>query len=114
MKIDRSLLEAALIGYSAEHQKLQEKINALRTHLTGHTNGAATIANAGGITRRGTMSVAARQRIAAAQRKRWAAFHAKQLKPTASKGTVTPERRAALAANLARARAARAAKRAAA
>jgi hypothetical protein len=62
------------------------------------------------------MSAAAKKRIAAGQKKRWAAFHANDTKPVAAKKAapkrkMSPERKAALVANLAKARAARAAKR---
>jgi len=63
------------------------------------------------------MSAAALRRISLAQKKRWAAYHAKQggtAKKAAPKKTakrkMSSERKAALVANLAKARAARAAK----
>ena len=56
------------------------------------------------------MSAAAKQRIAAAQRKRWAAFHAEQKGGVAPKRMLSAAARAKLAANLAKARVAKAAK----
>jgi hypothetical protein len=62
------------------------------------------------------MSAAAKKRIAAAQKARWKKFHAEQKPATgksapAPKKKMSPGRKAALSANLAKARAARAAKR---
>jgi hypothetical protein len=59
------------------------------------------------------MSAAAKRRIAAAQRKRWAAFHAEHKSEnakTALKRKLSAATRAKLAVNLVEARAARAAK----
>ncbi len=68
---DTSLLEAALIGYEQLKRNVEEKIAGIREQLgTGSaTSGPAPVQNA-----RRPLSSAARQRIAAAQRKRWAAL----------------------------------------
>ena len=118
-KIDPSILQAALVGYQAELQKIQEKMSAIRKQLGGHVNiTSPTTVTSNGSGRRDRLSAAARKRIALAQRKRWAEFHAKQKaagatpKKATAKRTLSPARRAALAANLAKARAAKAAKKA--
>lgn len=72
----------ALVGYELEKQKIDEKIRQIRAQLGGRANGGATSnsapAGAAGTGRRRTLSASARQRIAAAQRKRWAE-HRKKL-----------------------------------
>ena len=77
--IDPSLLEAALMGYESERQKIAEKIAELQRQLGGHNHRAGTTV-APIPTNRGRrpMSAAARKRIAAAQKKRWAEFHRKK------------------------------------
>lgn len=122
--MDRSLLEAALIGYGVELEKIQERIAAIRQQLGGGRVAHVATSTSKSKPRR-KMSASAKKRIAAAQKKRWAEWHAKQGKPAAKKASVkkvavkksapkrklSPERKAALVANLAKARAARAAKR---
>jgi hypothetical protein len=77
--VDASLLEAALIGYEAERQKIQEKITELQRQLNGRAGRAGTSVAAAFVKRgRRRMTAAARKRIAEAQKKRWAAFRKKQ------------------------------------
>ena len=71
---DHALLEAALIGYQHQAAQLAEKIAEIRRQLGGKTPSAAPKA-AATPTKRRTMSAAARKRIAAAQKKRWAEYH---------------------------------------
>jgi hypothetical protein len=111
-QIDSSVLEMALVGYQAEHQKIVEKIAEIQRQLGGRVSKPVLTAN--GSARR-QLSAAARHRIAAAQRKRWKEFHAKQAagnKP-AAKRTLSPEVKAKRIAALAKARAAKAARAAA-
>ena len=112
-KLDRSTLEMALVGYEAESQKIQNAMSAIRSQLRMRsTKPAASVMTAGAKPKR-RLSAAARKRIAAAQKKRWAAFHANAAKPApkkVAKKKLSPARRAALVANLAKARAAKAAK----
>ncbi len=68
-KIDSEVLRAALIGYSHQRQTIEEKIAELERQLGGRTPKAAVSSD--GATRK--MSASARRRIAAAQKKRWAA-----------------------------------------
>jgi hypothetical protein len=68
LKMDRSILEAALVGLGHKMGEVTSKIAEIKRMLGGS---AGTGSQTQG-TRR-TMSAAARARIAAAQRKRWAA-----------------------------------------
>jgi hypothetical protein len=107
---DRTTLEMALIGYGAERQKIEAAMAAIRKQVNGHT---ATPAVDGDHRPKRVMSAAAKRRIAAAQRKRWSAFHAEQKGGTTKTGPkrkLSAPARAKLAANLAKARTARAAK----
>ena len=74
---DPGLLQAALYGYQMEKEKIEAKIRDLQAQLKGKKAPAAAAkpAKSGG---RREMSDAARARIAAAQRKRWAEFHKKK------------------------------------
>ena len=74
---DPGLLQAALYGYQMEKEKIEAKIRELQAQLKGKKVAApaAKSARSGG---RREMSDAARARIAAAQRKRWAEFHKKK------------------------------------
>jgi hypothetical protein len=119
-KIDSATLEMALVGYTAELQKIEEKIIAIRKHLRGRVNitTAATV-DSNGSEPKGRMSAAGKRRIAEAQKKRWRKFHAQQgkvatSKKTAPKRKLSPAAKAKLVANLVKARAAKAAKKAAA
>jgi hypothetical protein len=69
--MDKSLLEAALIGYGIEAERLAKAIGDLRARLAGS---ASPIPFAKQAKKRG-MSAAARKRVSAAQKKRWAAWH---------------------------------------
>jgi hypothetical protein len=121
MQMDNSLFAAALVGYESQLQKINDAIAEIRSQL-GQRPGRSSAQVVAAPKARRTMSAAARKRIAAAQKKRWAAFHAKAEKPAkkvavakkaAPKRKMSPERKAALVANLAKARAARAAKKSA-
>ncbi len=76
------ILEAALEGLEAQKQKLDEKIAQVRSMLGGRATKAAAKAPAwsgevssnGGAAKKRILSPEARQRIAAAQKKRWAAY----------------------------------------
>ena len=74
---DPGLLQAALYGYQMEKEKIEAKIRDLQAQLKGK-KAAAPAAKTAKSGRRREMSDAARARIAAAQRKRWAEFHKKK------------------------------------
>ena len=114
-QLDRSVLEMAMIGYQRSLENIEEKIADIRRQLGIRPPKAAASVATGEARPKRQMSAAARKRIALAQKKRWAAFHqAKEPAPkkAAAKRKLSPARKAALLANLAKARAAKAAKRA--
>ena len=94
---DISLLEAALIGFEQMRRNVAEKIADIRRQLGSRDR---TQAASAGQTGRHIVSPAARKRMAAAQRKRWAAVKArsKPSKPTNTKRTMSPAARRKIAA----------------
>jgi hypothetical protein len=62
----------ALIGYQSEKEKIEAKIHELKALLKGKTAPIAAAAETGKPRAKRVLSEAARNRIAAAQRKRWA------------------------------------------
>ncbi len=71
------LLNAALQGLEAQKKKIEDHISQVRA-LLGH-RGAKPAANVSGpaepAARRRQLSLAARRRIGAAQKRRWAEYH---------------------------------------
>ena len=120
-QIDHSILEMALIGYEAERRKIEEAIAAIQGELGAGSRRAIPAVEGAAPKPRRTMSAAARKRIAAAQKKRWAEFHAKEpagksvaaTKKAAPKKAVSAEVKRKRIAALAKARAAKAEKKAA-
>jgi len=92
MKIDQALLEAALVGYLHQRDQVEAKIAEIRSQLGGAPKSTADA----GSSSRG-MSTAARERIAAAQRKRWAAYHKGTEKAPAKKRHLSPAARKRIA-----------------
>jgi hypothetical protein len=110
MQVDTATLQMALIGYQSQLTQITEKMMEIRKHL-GRAGSKVGDGDVPASRRKRHMSAAGRKRVAEAQRKRWAAFHkGAGAKKGAAKRTLSPEARAKLAANLAKARAARAAK----
>ncbi len=73
---DHALLEAALIGYQHQADQLAEKIADIRRQLGGKTSAATSSPKTAAVPgKKRSMSAAARKRIAAAQKKRWAEYH---------------------------------------
>jgi len=110
--MDNSILEMALVGYEAEVQRIEIAMAGIRSQLGVRSNGASSKATAEAKPRR-HMSASGKRRVALAQKRRWAAFHAKQSSPapkTAAKRKMSPAAKAKLVANLKKARAAKAAK----
>ena len=64
-------LQMALIGYQVEKQRIEDSIRAIQDQLRGKRGPASSSAQKAPGTKR-VLSPAARKRIAAAQRKRWA------------------------------------------
>jgi hypothetical protein len=69
---DRSLLEATLIGYEAELERIESAIEEIDGKIGGKWQ--ITRANTAKPSPKRILSSAARKRIAAAQKKRWAEF----------------------------------------
>jgi hypothetical protein len=120
IQIDRSVLEMALVGYEAERRKIEEKIEEIQRQLGGRIKGTTPAASTDGARAKRGISVAGRRRIAEAQKQRWATFRIKQgartvtrRKVAKKRRTLSPAAKAKLAANLTKARAAKAAKAAA-
>ena len=86
-QIDNSLLEMALVGYSAKRDEVVQKMADIERQLRGHAPAPATAPNSAAKPKR-KMSAAGRRAIAEAQRKRWAASRKTTQPPaqTASKG----------------------------
>ena len=81
----REILEAALQGLEAQRQKLDEQIGQVRSLLGSRGGRSSRTAPSGESNskpgahrRKRTLSPEARKRIAAAQKKRWAAFRKNQ------------------------------------
>jgi hypothetical protein len=79
-KEDHAMLEMALIGYEHERERIVAKIHELQSQLKGKPAASAAVATPAAKPGSGkrVLSAAARKRIAAAQKKRWAE-HRKQL-----------------------------------
>jgi hypothetical protein len=75
VKLDNSLIEAALVGYQEELKQIDEKMKALRQRIH-QAGGNGAKGETAGTEKKSRLSPAARRRIAAAQRKRWAAYKA--------------------------------------
>ena len=74
----------ALIGYEAERQKIENAIAEIRSQLAPRSTGSAPVV-AGAPKPRRKISAKGKAAIQAAQRKRWAEFHAKVKKPATKK-----------------------------
>ena len=84
----REILEAALQGLEAQRERLEEQINQVRAMMGRRAGGPAKTSasetdspsktSRGRRRKRRTLSAEARKRIAAAQKKRWAAFRKTQ------------------------------------
>jgi hypothetical protein len=83
-RIDAFILEMALIGYEAQRQKIEEKIAEIRKQLGRDRTTPGPSVSEAKPTRR-DLSPAARRRIAAAQKKRWAEFRKQKTRKTAAK-----------------------------
>jgi hypothetical protein len=68
---DLTTLEMALVGYQVEKQKIEAKIQEIRSLLKGKSAPASASGEEAAPRARRELSDAARKRIAAAQRKRW-------------------------------------------
>ena len=83
---DTEILEAALIGLERQRSEIEEKMAELRQRLddwAGRPARSAAAVNTAAPTvpKKRTMSTAGRRRVAAAQRKRWAAIKRAEATP---------------------------------
>ena len=69
---DLATLEMALVGYQIEKEKIESKVREIQSQLKGKPSVAP--AKTAPVVKR-VLSAAARRRISAAQKKRWAAHH---------------------------------------
>ncbi len=70
---DHTTLQMALIGYELEKERITAKIKEIQAQLGGSkSTGTAAVAKSEGEPKKRVLSAAARKRIAAAQKKRWA------------------------------------------
>jgi hypothetical protein len=79
----REILEAALQGLEAQQQRLDNQIGKVKNLLGKRLGRPPKTGTAGSVTaarskKKPVLSADARKRIAAAQKKRWAAFHRAQ------------------------------------
>jgi len=72
--LDPQTIAAAVVGYQQELERIESRMAAIRAQLGGQQPAKEAVEKAAPRRRR-VMSRAARQRIADAQKKRWAAFH---------------------------------------
>ncbi len=84
---DLTTLQMALVGYQMERQKIDDKIREIEAQLRGRRGVASSVSapekKAAGVKR--VLSPAARRRIAAAQKRRWAE-HRKRMAQAAKQG----------------------------
>jgi len=113
-KLDRTIIEAAIVGFEHKKTEIDRQIGELRAMLSGGpAETAATPEAAPG--KRKKFSAAARKKMALAQKARWAKIKG-EAEPAAPAPAPKPKRKlsaaakAKLAANLKKARAAKAAK----
>ena len=69
---DLSTLQMALVGYEIEKQRIEDKISEIRARLKGKPAASKASAEPKAAKVRRVLSPAARKRIAAEQKKRWA------------------------------------------
>jgi hypothetical protein len=79
----REILEAALHGLETQKQRLEDHIEQVKSMLGKRLGRSPKTGTAGSVTaarskKKRVLSAEARKRIAAAQKKRWAAFHRAQ------------------------------------
>jgi hypothetical protein len=113
-KLNQEILAAAIDGYESQKAGIDQKIAELRAMLDGGPAEPAAAPEAPGRKRR-KFSAAARRRMKAAQRLRWAKIRGESepsapAEPSKPKRKLSAAAKAKLVANLKKARAAKAAK----
>jgi hypothetical protein len=69
---DIATLQMALVGYQHEREKIDEKIREIQAQLKGKAAAPSVAGERPAVAPKRVLSVAARRRIALAQKKRWA------------------------------------------
>ena len=106
---ERAVIEAAILGFEQQKKQIDDTIAELRARLGG-TSIAGKV-KGGTATKRRRISAEGRKAIAEATRKRWEAYRAAKQKPAPKlKKKMSAARKAALIANLKKAREAKAKK----
>ena len=90
-KLTRPIIEAAILGFESQREKLAQQVTELRAMLDGGPKESAATPEPAKRKRR-KMSAAGRKAIAEAQRKRWAASK-KAAEPTAPEAAPKPKRK---------------------
>jgi hypothetical protein len=116
-KLTNEIISAAIEGFEGRKTRLDAYIAELRALLDGHPAATAAAPEAG--PRKRKISAAARRRMAFAQKARWAKIRGESglsvvATPEPRKRRISEARKAALMANLTKARAAKAARKKAA
>ena len=114
-KMSPQIISAAIIGFQEQNRQIDAQIAQLRAMLSGNGSARTAAAPEAPARKRRKLSAAARKRIAAAQKARWAKFHNESAKPAPApakkpRRKLSAAARAKLAANLKKARAAKAKK----
>ena len=93
-KLTHEIIAAAILGFEEQKRNIDSQIGELRAILDGAPNSPAATAETPKRKRR-KMSVAARKRIAAAQRKRWAESkkHSQAAQPGPKPAAAKPKRK---------------------
>ena len=96
--LDRTTLEMALVGYEAEKARVAAAIVAIQAQLRQRGPGRQKASPDESVRgpRKRVLSAAAKKRIAAAQRKRWAAFHKQKAKAAKPKRRLSEAGRKAI------------------
>jgi hypothetical protein len=80
-KLSNEIIEAAIAGFQGQKKHIDEQIAALRGMLSGPSPEPATTTDEAAKGPRREISAAARQRMAVAQKKRWAAVKGETTAP---------------------------------
>ena len=97
-RADKDLLAMALIGYEAEKSKVEAAIRDIQTQL-GHRGRPKATSDGAAVPAKRVLSASARRKIAAAQKKRWAALkQAEEPEPAKKKRRMSAAGRARIVA----------------
>lgn len=92
--VDQELLAMALVGYQAQQAAIEAAINGIQAQLGQRRSSSGSEPQT---PRKRTVSAAGRKRMAAAQKKRWAAIKQSDAKPAAPKRKLSAAGRKAIA-----------------